>query len=104
LSRAWDEWVLDNGLPELRARLAAGESVPIAYWSGPEFGAVVHLVDCDHDPYCGSDEHYVTDVRCFRRTSGRWEEARGSTGTGSRHINHRSPRNVVAREGPVGGN
>ena len=79
--RMWDEWVLDNGLPELPAGLMEGQSVPIAYWSGPECGAVVSLIDCDHDPYCGPEEHYVTDVRCFRRLADSWEVARGSTGT-----------------------
>jgi hypothetical protein len=81
LSRDWDQWVLSNGLPDLPERLNPHESVPIAYWTGPEFGAVMHIVDCDHDRDCEHDEHYATDERCFRRTPHGWEPASLSAGS-----------------------
>lgn len=60
--------------------VAIGESVPVARWSGPRFGAVLHLQwiwSDDHD-----DDYLATEVEVFRRDEdGSWEVASGSGGS-----------------------
>lgn len=79
----WNYWVLDNGLPDLPARIEVGEIVPIARWAGQRFGAVMHLWwnlpdeddDEDYEPFLD------TEVELFRRLPDGWEQATGSGGS-----------------------
>ena len=73
----WSLWVLDNGLPELPATVNLGESVPIARWSGPRFGAVLH-VSRDEDE---SDDYLVTNVQVLWRIHQGWELSDGEGGS-----------------------
>jgi len=76
----WSVWVLDHDLPDLPATVEIGESVPVARWAGPRFGAVLHLQwswSDDHD-----DDYLATEVELFRRDDGGcWEVANGSGGS-----------------------
>jgi hypothetical protein len=73
---AWDLWVLDHGLPDLPSALRVGESVPIARWSGPVYGAVLS-VSRDED----EDGEFVdANVVTYRRTPSGWEAASGEGG------------------------
>jgi hypothetical protein len=70
--------VLETGLPVLPDRVSPGEPVPVAMWTGPRFGAVYAIEDCPHDPYCGTDEHYVATHYTYRRGPDGWELPDGS--------------------------
>ncbi|HSH58786.1 MAG TPA: hypothetical protein VK988_03925 [Acidimicrobiales bacterium] len=39
----WTVQVLENGLPRLPDHLEPGETVPVAFWRGQRFGAVLHM-------------------------------------------------------------
>jgi hypothetical protein len=73
--------VLDDGLPAQPARMTPGSVVPIAVWNGPSFGAVMYLEDCEHDSFCGTDEHYLMMSYAYRRVRDGWELPRGGGGT-----------------------
>jgi hypothetical protein len=76
----WSLWVLDHGLPSMPGDVAIGEAVPVAFWAGPRFGAVVHaLRDLDED----EDDGESLDEECvmFRRTASGWEPFDGTGGT-----------------------
>ena len=77
----WSLWVLDHELPDLPAAVAIGESVPVARWAGPHFGAVLHLQWSwrdDHD----DDAYLMTEIQVFRRgADGRWEAAMNTGGS-----------------------
>lgn len=77
----WSLWVLDHDLPDLPAAVAIGESVPVARWAGPRFGAVLHLQWSwrdDHD----DDAYLMTEIEVFRRDAdGRWEAAMNTGGS-----------------------
>ncbi|SDO45268.1 hypothetical protein SAMN05660199_02027 [Klenkia soli] len=77
LSEEWSRWVLEHGLPEPPAALQDGESVPVAWWTGPDSAAVLHvrrwppedLQDADD-----SDEPWTeVDVQLFERVGDAWE-------------------------------
>jgi hypothetical protein len=76
----WSLWVLDHGLPDLPATVEVGESVPVARWAGPRFGAVLH-VDWswseDHE-----DDSLSSEIEVFRRGADGWESSSGSGGGG----------------------
>lgn len=74
-------WVLDAGLPPLPDRVGPDDSVPVAFWAGPVFGAVLNVWGCDHDPDCPPEEHLATSTQCFKRTPNGWEFAGVSAGT-----------------------
>ena len=74
-SSDWGAWVLERGLPELPAKLAFGEAVPVARWAGPAFGAVIYITR-DEDE---GQERWDEDVEPFVRSPGGWEPI-GSTG------------------------
>src|SRR4051812_19652836 len=61
----WSEFVLDHGLPEFPATLQPGQSVPVARWAGPRFGAVLHV------QWSWTNEHendvLVSEVQVFDR-------------------------------------
>ena len=73
--------VLEAGLPALPARVTAGRPQPVAVWVGPRFGAVTVVEDCDHDPYCAEDEHYVVMTYAYQREPDGWQLPQGSGGT-----------------------
>lgn len=77
----WSLWVLDHDLPDLPAAVPVGESVPVARWAGPRFGAVLHLQWSwrdDHD----DDAYLMTEIQVFRRDAdGRWEAAMNTGGS-----------------------
>ena len=73
--------MLARGLPKLPSRLRQGDPLPIARWTGPEFGAVLLITDCEHDPYCPPEEPYIVMGRDCRRTVTGGEGARVSSGT-----------------------
>jgi hypothetical protein len=75
----WSVWVLDNGLPELPATVMAGESVPVARWAGPCFGAVVYVAWSTGSGDEG--DALVSEVRVFRRTKAGWQPSSGGGGT-----------------------
>lgn len=70
--------VLDSGLPVLPGRVSPGDPVAVAVWTGPQSGAVVVIEDCPHDPYCGTDEHYVATTYSYRSGPDGWELPLGS--------------------------
>jgi hypothetical protein len=85
----WSLWVLENGLPELPVSVKKGESVPVARWAGHTVGAVLHVQwMCDHDD---SDAHHrapeeddflASEVTCFYRVDGVWQEGNARGGSG----------------------
>ena len=79
LSIEWSVCVLDHGLPDLPAAVERGESVPVARWSGPRFGAVLHLQWIWGDD--ADDDYLATEIELFRRTGRLWEPASGSGGS-----------------------
>jgi hypothetical protein len=75
----WSLWVLDNELPTLPTDVRIGESIPIARWAGPRFGAVLHVQwiwsdDHDHD-------YLASEAEVFRRTDDGWQSSGGEGGT-----------------------
>lgn len=75
----WSVWVLDHGLPEPPRSVDRDQSVPVARWVGPRFGAVLH-VRWFHTG--GPDEDFLAaDVQVFHREGDRWAAApvRGGT-------------------------
>jgi hypothetical protein len=74
--------VLNTGLPALPPRMRPGWPVPVAIWNGDRHGAVMVIEDCDHDPYCPRDEHYVAMTYVYRRQGpDDWDLPSGSGGT-----------------------
>jgi hypothetical protein len=59
-------------------RVMPGEPVPVAVWTGRRFAAVYVIEDCLHDPYCGTEEHYVATHYNYRRGPQGWELPNGS--------------------------
>jgi hypothetical protein len=58
-----------------------GWPVPVAIWNGERYGAVMAVEDCEHDPGCASDEHYVAVTYVYRRQGPEdWELPSGSGG------------------------
>jgi hypothetical protein len=73
--------VLNTGLPALPPRMRPGWPVPVAIWNGDRHGAVMVIEDCDHDPYCPRDEHYVAMTYVYGgrdRTTGTCPPALGA--------------------------
>ncbi len=71
-------WVLDHGLPPLPLELKIDETVPIARWTGPEYGAVLFV-----SWYLDDEEGESTvdaDVQTYRRCGGAWVPSEGSGG------------------------
>jgi hypothetical protein len=81
LTGDWSLWVLDHGLPPLPDRVGFGESVPIAYWAGPQIGAVLHIQATAADPHAGEPARFDTEVTCFRRVGDHWDAADAGGGT-----------------------
>ncbi len=76
----WGAWVLDDGLPALPTDVAVGESVPVARWCGPRYGAVLFVEwswSEDHE-----DDSLRSEVQIYRRAPDRWEPSNGSGGGG----------------------
>ena len=71
-------WVLDDGLPPLPLELKIGETVPIARWSGQEYGAVL-FVSWYLDDEEG-ESSVDADVQTYRRFRGVWVPSEGSGG------------------------
>jgi hypothetical protein len=78
--------VIENGLPELPDVLGEDDEVPIAYWVGPRFAAV--LFRSLGEPL-GEDEQRESDgvevmdeVYCWARIDGTWVELLASAGGG----------------------
>jgi hypothetical protein len=85
----WSLWVLENGLPELPISVKKGESVPVARWAGHTVGAVLHVQwmwehdDSDaHHRAPEDDDFLASEVTCFYRVDGAWQEGNGSGGSG----------------------
>lgn len=76
----WSLWVLENGLPDLPDRVATGESVPVAYWAGPRFGAVLH-VKWSWSRHHRNDQ-LQSEIEPFRRVANQWESSGAGGGTG----------------------
>ena len=108
----WSLWVLEHGLlPDLPAQLGEDESVPVAWWTGPESAAVLHLrrwppedlrdpADPDDDP------HTEVDVHVFERVDDGWVPA-ASGGSGGwpdpRLVRVRVPDDHASLTGVVAG-
>jgi hypothetical protein len=76
----WSLWVLDHGLPVLPDRVEVGQSVPVARWAGPRFGAVMHVQwswGCDDE-----DDALINEVEVFARHQEGWCPSSGSGGSG----------------------
>ncbi len=76
----WSRWVLDHSLPLLPGAVAIGESVPIARWPGPKFGAVLHVQWSWSDAH--DDDQLQTEIDLFRRRHDAWEPSLGGGGGG----------------------
>lgn len=77
----WGDWVLANGLPDLPASLGEDEAVPVAYWRGERWAAVLELRHrCALVGF--EPEGLDTDVQGYRWSGRDWEAA-GATGGGS---------------------
>lgn len=75
----WDLWVLKHGLPEGVPEPVLGESVPVARWSGPSFGAVLQIAWQYGVP--DEEDSLVSEVRVYRRHGSSWEASDGGGGT-----------------------
>ena len=82
----WGVWVLDHGLPALPDELGEDDEVPIAYWVGPLFGAVLFRSlgePCDDDEPGEFSGVEVNDmVYGWVRVDGQWEEILARAGGG----------------------
>ena len=72
LSEDWSRWVLEHGLPELPAVLQDGESVPAAWWTGPDSAAVLHVRRPLPDDDAPPEPWTEIDVQLFERVAGTW--------------------------------
>ena len=79
---AWDDWILEHGLPELPAAIAEGECIPVAVWVSDEWGATLHVCRYPPDRDPENLTRMDTEARGFRRAHGGWEEASGRGGIG----------------------
>ena len=79
LSGQWSRWVLEHGLPELPGpHLEVGDSVPVAYWTGPSTAAVGHVRRLPDD----EDEPTTqVDVDLFGLGDSGWEPCGGGGGS-----------------------
>lgn len=66
----WSKWVLDHGLPDIPEALQVGESVPVAYWAGPRFGAVLHVQWSWSEEH--TDDDLISEVQLFDRVPDGW--------------------------------
>jgi hypothetical protein len=80
LMEDWSFWVLDNGLPPLPTHVKPGESVPVARWAGPRYGAVLHIQWTWSDDH--EDDSLSTETQVFLRRGDSWEVANGQGGAG----------------------
>ena len=84
----WSLWVLENGLPTLPILVNRGDSVPVARWAGITVGAVLHVqwmwehYEGDDDLLPSEDDFLASQVTCFRRVAGVWEQTNGGGGSG----------------------
>lgn len=81
LSAAWSIWLLDHELPEPPSTVVRGQSVPVARWAGPRFGAVLHVQwiwSLDQEE--ADDDYLATVVQVLRRRGDDWEVAGGEGG------------------------
>jgi hypothetical protein len=82
-ANSWDLWVLDNGLPDLPETVQKGESVPIARWVGPRFGAVLRVEWCwAAEPPPDWTDRLESVVEVFMRTPDGWKPSSGWGGSG----------------------
>lgn len=79
----WGVWVLDHGLPALPGSLGEDDEVPVAYWAGPTFGAVLfrswwsHPDEDEPNPQSAvNDDHHS-----YVRSAAGWEATGGGGGT-----------------------
>jgi hypothetical protein len=82
LSSDWELWVLDHGLPDLPDRLEPGEAVPVAYWRGPLWAAVLELGYMEPEPEDDDGPYLDSDAGGFRWSDGDWEPSNGRGGVG----------------------
>jgi hypothetical protein len=76
----WSIWVLENGLPTMPILVKKGASVPAARWAGITVGAVLHVQwMLDDEP---DEDFLASQVTCFRRVAGVWEQGNGTGGSG----------------------
>jgi len=84
----WSLWVLKSGLPDLPVSVKKGESVPVARWAGHTVGAVLHVqwswehYEGDHDLEPAEDDSLASEVTCFYRVDGLWQEGNARGGSG----------------------
>ena len=84
----WSIWVLENGLPTMPILVKKGDSVPVARWAGITVGAVLHVqwmwehYEGDDDLLPSEDDFLASQVTCFRRVAGVWEQTNGGGGSG----------------------
>lgn len=84
----WSLWVLENGLPGLPMAVKKGESVPVARWVGRSVGAVLHVqwmrehYEDDDDLTPSGDDFLASEVTCFTRVDGAWQQGYASGGSG----------------------
>lgn len=78
----WDEWVLVHGLPDLPPVVGVGEAVPVAWWRGGGWAAVLNLEYVADDAEFDEPARLDTDTQSFRWDGRAWEMADGSGGAG----------------------
>jgi hypothetical protein len=78
---SWNLWVVDHELPAPPKNLEKGDSVPVARWAGPNFGAVLRVEwSWGHDDL--DEDHLISVVQVMKRKSRGWEESPGDGGGG----------------------
>jgi hypothetical protein len=78
---AWDLWIMDHELPAHPGTLKKGDSVPVARWVGPTFGAVLRVEwSWGGDP--PMEDHLVSVVQVMKRTPSGWDVSPGDGGGG----------------------
>lgn len=102
LMRDWSLWTLDHGLPELPDRVEVGDSVPVARWAGPRFGAVLHVVQFSWGAQAADDE-LISEIEVFARVGDSWQPSTGSGGTSWFDPPFTRPASLGARDAYAGG-
>jgi hypothetical protein len=78
---AWGRWVLGHGLPPVPTEIGLDESIPVSYWRGDQYAAVLYVHrffrtrpdELPADEEWDEEERTDLDVELFRRIDHAWE-------------------------------
>jgi hypothetical protein len=82
LASAWNQWVLQYGLPPAPALVEQGQSVPVAFWIEDGIAAVLHVSSAEPEPGDQPEDATWIDTYLLRRLDGEWVEDPGCGGAG----------------------